>query len=88
MRTPVLSSASYTPNQIPTDPADLPRFLREEFDRISAAVGAVALGHLDRTYVMPAKPRDGDLRYLDSTIAPGAVLGAYIYKAGVWTLLG
>ena len=84
-----LSSASYTPGQVPTDPKDFHRFMREEFDKISATVALLAAGHLDMQYAAPAKPRDGDIRYADGTAwNPGAGKGIYYYKATVWTLLG
>jgi hypothetical protein len=88
VRSGSLSTVRYAPEHVPDDPKDYGRFLRGEFDRISAAIAALAAGHIDRVYALPLKPRDGDIRYLDSTIAPGGVLGMYYYKAGVWTLLG
>lgn len=87
MRTPALTSVGYSPNQIPTNPADFARFLREELDRISSAINALALGHLDKTFVEPAKPRDGDLRYADGiSWDPGSGKGIYMYST-VWTLV-
>jgi hypothetical protein len=66
------------------------RYVREMEAKIGAVVAALAAGRLDRTYQMPAKPRDGDLRYLDGTIAPGGVRGTYLYDstAAAWKFLG
>lgn len=88
MRTPNIASAQYTPGQVPTDPADLPRFLREEFDKLAAAISTLAAGHLDKTYVAPAKPRDGDLRYADGTSwNPGGGKGLYMHDGTAWVLV-
>ena len=91
MRTPNLGSVSYTPNEPPSDAADMQRYLREELNRISAVVGLLAAGHLDKITVTPAKPRDGDIRYFDGTNAkPNGVGGAgvWYYNGTTWTLLG
>lgn len=80
----------YQPGEPPSDPSQIPRYLRELEARISAAIEALAAGHLDRSYALPAKPRDGDVRYLDATIAPGGVRGVYYYDitSAAWKPLG
>lgn len=90
MRPTTSSSASYQPASVPDDPAQLPRYLRELEVRLAAVIAALAAGHLDRVYVTPPKPRDGDVRYLDATIAPGSVRGVYFYDAPTttWKPLG
>lgn len=90
MRPTNSASITYQPGNVPDDPAQLPRYLRELEVRLTAAITALAAGHLDRVYVLPAKPRDGDVRYLDSTIAPGAVRGIYFYDlpTTTWKPLG
>lgn len=65
MRTPNLGTAFYVPGEPPLDAAQMQRFLCEELQKISAAVQALAAGHLDKTTVAPTKPRDGDYRYAD-----------------------
>lgn len=81
---------TYQPGTVPDDPSQLPRYLREMETRVAAAVAALAAGHLDRSYAVPAKPRDGDVRYLDGTIAPGSVRGVYFYDGptSTWKPLG
>lgn len=79
MRPTNSGSISYQPGTVPDDPAQLPRYVRELEVRLAATFTALAAGHLDRSYALPAKPRDGDVRYLDSTIAPGNVRGIYFY---------
>lgn len=89
MRTPSIASAFYAPGNPPTDPAQLPGFLLAELQYISNAINALVAGHLDKTYVAPLKPRDGDCRYADGTSwDPGSGAGAYIYKVNAWVLLG
>lgn len=84
------SSITYQPGSVPNDPAQLPRYMRELEIRLAAAIAALAAGHLDRLYVLPAKPGDGDVRYLDSTIAPGGTRGVYFYDqpTSTWKPLG
>lgn len=81
---------SYQPGPVPADPAQLQRYLREEFAKIAARFDALAAGQLDRVYELPAKPRDGNVRYLDGSIAPGGVRGIYRYDGtdAAWKPLG
>lgn len=91
MRTPNIGSILYSPNDAPEDPAQIRRFLREELAKISAAITALAAGHLDKSYAEPEKPRDGDVRYADGTMwNPGGGRGFYFYDeiAASWTQLG
>jgi hypothetical protein len=87
LRAPNLGSVAYAPGEPPSDPAQLQRFLRDELQQISAAIQALAAGHLDFTHAAPAKPRDGDERNADGLHwNPGAGRGHYIFSNGVWTL--
>lgn len=91
MRTPNNGSIQYTPGDPPADPAQLQRYLRDLEARLAATFAALAAGHLDKTYVAPAKPRDGDLRYADGTsFKPNGVGGAGIwyYDGSAWIQLG
>ena len=90
MRTPTIASAAYVPGDPPNDPKDLPRFLRQEFIKMAAAIDAVAAGHVDVTYVAPAKPRDGDIRLCDGTSWNPLGTGQKFvgYRGGAWVLLG
>lgn len=65
MKTPSISTIQYVPEQVPDNPAEYPRYLTREFEKIRAAITAIAEGHLEITYVAPAKPRDGNYRYAD-----------------------
>lgn len=85
-----LGSVSYTPGQVPTNPADYPRYLREEFDQIAAAIKLLAAGHLDIQYQAPPKPRQGDIRYAAGAPNwdPGGGQGIYYFDGATWKLLG
>jgi hypothetical protein len=91
MRTPTLGTAFYAPSEPPSDPKELQNYLREEFIKISAAVTALSLGHLDNTTVAPPKPREGDIR-LCSGVGGWDPLGTgqkFVgFRGGAWVLLG
>ena len=75
----------YAPGQVPTDPADIPRFLRQELQAIANALTVIADGQLDVTTVAPPKPRAGMIRYTDAVSwNPGAGAGFYGYHSGSW----
>jgi hypothetical protein len=91
MRTPNIGSILYSPNDAPADPAQVQRFLREELAKISAAISALAAGHIDESFTAPAKPRTGDIRFADGTTwDPGSGRGIYWYDAvaSTWNILG
>ena len=90
LRNPSISTINYAPADVPTNPADLPRYLREEFEKIQATVSLLAAGHLDKQYSAPAKPRDGDIRYATGAPNwnPGAGAGVYYFNGTIWKLLG
>lgn len=83
------SSVFYAPAEPPTDAAELQRFLREEFLKLSAAINALAAGQLEETAVAPPKPRAGNVRLADGVNwSPGAGPGVYCYYGGAWHFLG
>lgn len=90
MRTPTIGTAFYAPGDVPSDPKELQRYLREEFQKIAAAVTALSLGHLDITNVAPTKPREGDIRLCDGTNWNPLGTGQKFvgYRGGAWVLLG
>jgi hypothetical protein len=87
MRTPNLGTISFNPADPPADPKDLQRYLREQNALLSAVIAALAAGHLDQTYVAPAKPRDGDIRYADGTSWSPGVKGLYMHNGTTWVLI-
>lgn len=83
-----IASMQYTPGPVPTNSADLPRYLKEEFDAIKAAIDRVAEGYFPVVYSPPAKPRVGMVRNADGVMwNPGAGGGLYRYD-GTWKFLG
>ena len=90
MRTPTIGTAFYAPGEPPSDSKDLQNYLREEFQKINAAITALSLGHIDTTYVAPPKPREGDYRLADGTSWDPLGTGQKFvgYRGGAWVLLG
>lgn len=71
--------------------ADMVRYVRGLEERTAAAIALLAAGHIDMSYVLPAKPRNGDLLYADGTQCdPGAGPGMYYYSGpmAAWQKLG
>jgi len=88
MRVTNASSVQYVPTDPPADPAQLQRYLRDEVQKIAGAIAALAAGHLDKSTVAPAKPRDGDIRYADGVSwNPGAGAGIYWFNGTAWAKL-
>ncbi len=88
MRAPNSSGGYYSPGDPPSDPAEIQRFLRDELQRISGAINALAAGHFDEVNVAPAKPRKGDVRLADGTSwNPGSGRGIYIHNGTTWILI-
>lgn len=91
MRPTNSSTTGYQPGTPPDDPAQLPRFLREELLRLKAAYDALADGFLPVVYSAPAKPRAGMLRNADGMQwDPGSGAGVYRYDdtTSSWKFLG
>lgn len=83
------NSVYYVPDNAPSDIRDLPRYVEVELYKIKKALDILILGHLDKTYVAPPKPRDGDIRYADGTEwNPGSGVGVYYYNGSAWVKLG
>lgn len=62
----------YKPALSPNDPKNLRAFLDLELERISQTIGLLAAGHIDVTYVAPARFKEGDFR-----LAAGTLEGAH-----------
>lgn len=87
------STAAYSPSIVPNDPKEYQRFFTEEFRKIQAAIEALAAGHLDKTFVEPAKLKDGDIRYADGTSwkpngTGGVGIWYYNKDSALWVQLG
>ena len=83
------NSVFYAPAPIPTDSQYLAQYIVNELGAIQTAINALAAGHIDKSYAVPTKPREGDIRYADgSTWNPGSGAGIYYYNGSIWKLLG
>ena len=80
----------YTPGNVPSDPKDIPSFLRQELSSLASQVaGAVPSLRLQKLYAVPARLIEGMLVYADgSTWNPGSGPGVYQYRGGAWHHLG
>lgn len=91
MRATNIKSVEYTPNQVPENAAEMRRFLFDELNSISAAIRALAEGHIDKSTVAPTKPRDGDIRYADGiNWLPNGIgaAGIWYFNGTTWKILG
>ena len=82
--------ARYTPGNVPADAAQLPSFLRDEFDKMSQALDTPdPFFTLDTLYAYPPKFREGTIFKADGvTLNPGSGAGVYCFRGGAWTFLG
>lgn len=82
--------ARYTPGNVPSDPAQLSAFLRDELQKIAQAKDTPdPFITLDTLYAYPPKYREGTVFKADgTTLDPGSGAGVYCYRGGSWTFLG
>ena len=80
----------YTPNPVPSNPEDLPRYIFEELTKLQGALEENATTFLEVKHVEPARKKQGDIVYADgSDFNPGSA-GEGIYfvnAAGNYTKL-
>lgn len=91
MRATSINTVQYQPGQVPNDPAEYQRYLREEFDKIAAVVMLLAEGNFEMVFAEPAKKRMGQRVLADGTSwNPGSGRGAYWYDAdsNTWNFMG
>lgn len=89
MRPTNSANIGYQPGEVPNDPSQFPRFMREEQAKLKAAIDAVAEGYDPVTYSAPPKPRQGMRRYADGVSwNPGSGAGLYRFDGSVWVFLG
>jgi hypothetical protein len=82
-----MSNIRYTPSITPNTSEELPQYVKKELDNISAIVNNIADGNVEKVYVEPPKPRDGDKRYFDETgFDPGQGSGLYYYNGTKWVI--
>jgi len=84
--------ARYVAGNPPSDPKDLPGFIRQELERIADAFESpVSRTDLDILYAAPSRllPDRVPIVYADGTKwNPGSGAGVYAYYGGAWHFLG
>jgi len=79
------SVTHYEPGPLPSDPESLGVYTVDELKRLGNVLFNQAAFRLERTNVLPDKPRPGDIRYFDGTNADPlgtGVEGLYVFKKG------
>lgn len=67
---------------------DVLTYVNAEFNKVALSLDRLEQMVLDQTNAVPAKPRDGMLKYADGVNwNPGGGQGIYAYYAGVWNKL-
>ena len=82
-----LSNAAYQPGPVPSNPADIPRFLQDELAKIAATCAITLEGNYAISYAPPARTQPGMVRYCDGVRwnPDGQGEGLVVLKSdGVW----
>ena len=79
------SNIKYVPLAVPDSPEDLSSYLQRELGRVSEVIDNISSGHLDKVYVEPPRPREGDIRYADgSDWDAGQGENLYYFDGTIW----
>jgi|TARA_R110000824_G_scaffold85026_2_gene211569 hypothetical protein len=82
------SVTRYQPGPPPLNPQDIPIYLTNELNRIGEVIFNLSNLRLEEAFVVPDKPRNGQLEYADGTDwNPGAGVGIYWFNGSSWTKL-
>ena len=79
----------YTPNPVPANPEDLPRYIFEELIKLQGSLEENATTFIEVKNVEPERIKQGDIIYADGTnFNPGSGEGIYfVNAAGNYTKL-
>ncbi len=79
----------YSPNPVPSDPKDLPRYIFEEFLKLQGALEENPTTFIEVKNTTPSRKKQGDIVYADGTnFDPGSGEGIYfVNAAGNYTKL-
>ena len=78
----------YQVGNIPSDPKDVPSFLRTELQQIAKEMATVQAVILQTLYAAPARIYEGMIIKADgTTFDPGAGAGVYARVGGAWVKL-
>ncbi len=82
--------STYVPGVVPTDPKEIPAFLKQELDKIATALQSPNdMMRMNTLYAYPNKYRAGDHILADgATLNPGSGAGTYRYNGATWVHLG
>ncbi len=73
----------YTPNPVPANPEDLPRYIFEELIKLQGSLEENATTFIEVKNVEPERIKQGDIIYADGTnFNPGSGEGIYFRNAG------
>ena len=76
---------NYSPQPLPREEKELPRFFYDELKRISVLLELLASGQIDASNAAPDRPREGMIRLADGTNwNPGHGAGLYVYFNSIW----
>ena len=79
------SNIKYVPLPVPDNTDDIASYLQRELGRVSETINNISNGHLDKVYVEPPRPREGDIRYADgSDWDAGQGENLYYFDGTVW----
>ena len=80
----------YTPNPVPSNPEDLPKYIFEELLRLQGALEENPTTYIEVKNAAPSRIKQGDIVYADgSNFNPGSGEGIYFRNAaGNWVKLG
>lgn len=84
------SVTRFSPDPLPESDADLGIYIQNQLIKLGDILFNQSVFRLDETFTLPAKPRNGDMRFFDGTTAnPGAGRGIYWYDgdASAWQKL-
>jgi|TARA_R100000278_G_C5455814_1_gene159076 hypothetical protein len=79
----------YSPNPVPSDPEDLPRYIFEELLKLQGALEENPTTFIEVKNATPGRKKQGDIVYADGTnFDPGSGEGIYfVNAAGNYTKL-
>jgi hypothetical protein len=86
----VAQAPRYTPNPVPDNPDDLPKYIFEELLKLQGALQENPTTYIEVKNATPSRIKQGDIVYGDGTnFDPGSGEGIYFRNAaGSWVKLG
>ena len=80
----------YTPNPVPVNPDDIPKYIFEELLKLEGALQEHPTTYIEVKNATPSRIKQGDIVYGDGTnFDPGSGEGIYFRNAaGSWVKLG